>query len=262
MRRSSTVPSRAADGPTPFREAFIRLGIRFFLGSYVRVVVEGADQLPTGPYIICFNHPSWTDPFVLTAHWPDARRLRIFGPRERDMSVGWKNRVISWSGRGVPFQPAGADLIDATRRAVGVLRGGSILAIAGEGRLSDRDGEVLPLQEGVATFALLARVPIVPAGIIGTRWVRFGKRIRVRIGAPVDATGLPPGRAAARVLTARVQSELARLLDVPIDDRVPGPFARWLSDLFNDRPWLTQPAEGERPQPPGVTPGGGSPRSS
>ena len=49
-----------------------------------------------------------------------------------------------------------------------------MLAIAGEGRLSDREGAIVPLQEGAAFFALRARVPIVPLAIIGTRWLHSG----------------------------------------------------------------------------------------
>ena len=75
----------------------------------------------------------------------------------------------------MPFKPSKSDLVDTTKRAQRVIEAGFVLGIAGEGRLSDREGEIVPLQEGVAFFALRARVPIVPVAIIGTRWVRFGK---------------------------------------------------------------------------------------
>ena len=62
--------------------------------------------------------------------------------------------------------------------------------IAGEGRLSDREGRIVPLEDGSAFFALRARVPIVPVAIIGTRWLRFGKRITLRAGAPIPVDDL------------------------------------------------------------------------
>ena len=40
--------------------------------AYVRTRVVGAERIPArGPYIICFNHPSWLDPIFFAAYWPD-----------------------------------------------------------------------------------------------------------------------------------------------------------------------------------------------
>ncbi len=159
------------------KDTAVRLFFRMALGSYLRVRVRGAAHLPDSAYLICFNHPSWTDPLILLGFWPDARRrLHIFGPREMNMSVGKRNAIIRWGERGVPFQPGGRDIVEVTRRATAVLRGGGLLAVAGEGRLSDREGEALPLEVGVGHFALLAGVPVVPVAISGTRWIRFGSR--------------------------------------------------------------------------------------
>lgn len=231
-------------GPGPAVYLLVRLVLKVVCGVYVRIRVEGAERLPpTGPYIICFNHPSWLDPIVLAASWPDrSRRLFIFGPREADMSVGVRNRVITLTGRGVPFRPHGADIKDATRRAVAVLRGGDCLAIAGEGRLSDREGELLPLETGLAHFAQMSRAAMVPTAVIGTRWVRFGKHIRIVIGEPVAHDAFPRGHAGARAMTAAVETELRGMLEGAEDGPMPGRFGAWLSEAFNDRPWLEDPS--------------------
>jgi 1-acyl-sn-glycerol-3-phosphate acyltransferase len=235
-------PPAARPGPGPFVYHLVRLFLRAVTAGYVRIRVDGAGNLPpSGPYIICFNHPSWLDPIVLAATWPDRRRrLFIFGPRERDMAAGFRNRLITWTGRGVPFKPRGADIRDVARRTRAVLGGGDCLAIAGEGRLSDREGEILPLEPGIAHFAQLGRAPIVPTGIIGTRWVRFGKRIRVVIGDPVDPGDHARGAAGAREMTLEVQRRLAALIAGAGDGPRPGPFGAWLSEAFNERPWLTE----------------------
>jgi 1-acyl-sn-glycerol-3-phosphate acyltransferase len=222
---------------------FIRLGLKGLSAAYVRVRVEGAERLPaTGGYLICFNHPSWLDPIVIAAWWPDQERLLyIFGPREADMSAGIRNHLITWTGRGIPFQPEGRDALDATRRSLAVLRTGGLLALAGEGRLSDHEGTPLPFEPGVGHFAILARVPIVPLSIDGTRWVHFGSTVRLRIGDPIDPTAFGTGREAAVAVSDAAHAAVARgLVGVP-ERPQPGRFGAWLSELFNDRPWLNDP---------------------
>ena len=233
---SETRPTLSVDRPLgPLRYHFLRLAVRFLVGSVVRVRVENADVLPDGGCVVCFNHPSWVDPFAFTGFWPGRRWLFILGPRERDLRVGWKNRLIGWSRRGVPLKPGGEDLLETTRRAVAVLERGDVLAVAGEGRVADREGTLLPLEGGAAYFALRARVPVVPMAILGTRWVHFGKRVTLRFGAPVATAGRPRGRAGLVEVTEEVRASLARLLADARDEEPPGRFWRWFSEVFNDR---------------------------
>ena len=227
-------------GPRPWRYQLVRLVFGGLVRAYVRTGVSGVENLPaSGPYIICFNHPSWLDPIYLAATWPDReRRLFIFGPREQDMSTGIRNRLISWTGRAVPFQPGAQDVRDATRRAVAVLKSGACLAIAGEGRLSDHEGQILPLETGLAHFARMARAPIVPTAIVGTRWVHLGSSVTTRIGHPVYPADFPRGKDGAAQMTDVVAERLQGLLAGVEEREPPGWFGRTLSEAFNDRPWL------------------------
>jgi 1-acyl-sn-glycerol-3-phosphate acyltransferase len=227
------------DPPGPLKYNFIKYGLRFFVGCYLRVRVEGADRLPSDrPYLICFSHPNWVDPMIIVAHWPDKRWVYIFGPREQDMSVGWRNTMIVWGRISVPFRPSKQDLLETTRRAVGVMKKGYVLAIAGEGRLSDREGAIVPLQDGPAFFALRAGVPIVPVAIIGTRWLRFGKQTIIRIGDAVSTDGLRADRESVAQVTVTLQSAVEALLVGVREEPPPGPFGRWMTEAFNERPWL------------------------
>lgn len=229
--------------PSPLRYQAVRLVLRAALSAYVRTGVVGAERLPpTGPYIICFNHPSWLDPIFFAAIWPDRERLLyVFGPREQDMSTGARNRLITWTRRGVPFKPDAQDVMDVTRRAVAALGSGGCLAIAGEGRLSDHEGQILPLETGLAHFSRLAGAPIVPAAIIGSRWIHFGSRVTIRIGDAVHPDDFARGKIGARTMTDEVQGRLQELLDGVEDQDPPGWLGRTISEAFNDRPWLDDP---------------------
>jgi len=226
-------------GPGPFRYHLLRLCLKGILSAYVRIRVVGTERLPaSGGYILCFNHPSWLDPPVLAASWPDQqRRLYIFGPKERDMTQGFRNHLINWTQRGVPLKPDGSDVLDVTRHAMNVLRGGDILAVAGEGRLSDSETHARAMEPGVAHFAMMAGVPVVPVGLVGTRWVHFGGHIRVKIGEPLHPQDFPRGKQGALELLDRVQAEMPALLAGEPESEPVGRFGRWFSEAFNDRPW-------------------------
>ncbi len=222
----------------------VAIATKFIAGAYVRIRVEGVERLPPGPSIIAFNHMSWADPFILVAGLPARPRLLTFGPKEDDITSGTRNRLMVWSGRTVPFRPGKDDLLDTTRRVGRAMRAGYRLAIAPEGRIHAGESVLLPFDDGAAFFATRSRVPIVPVAINGTGWLRFGRRIRVRVGEPIRASGRPTKTALAAT-TAAVRDALAALIaDFP-DEPPPGRFGRWFTEAFNEWP------EGERPPLPG-----------
>ena len=224
---------------------------RLFCGLAVRAVVrlrvEGRERLPDHPALLCFSHQSWVDPLILLAALPWRPDLALFGPKEEDMGVGGRNRLMTWTGLAVPYKPGRNDLIDTTRRVQAVFDAGWSLAIAGEGRIHVGERELLPLNEGAAYFALRAGVPILPVAINGTGWLAFGRTVRVRIGDPIDVDGRPT-RERVEVLTAATADALRGLVRDFADRPPPGRFWRWVTERFNDWP------EGARPELPGSTP--------
>ena len=214
-----------------------RIVIGGLIRAYLRPRLVHPERWPVEPALLCFNHLSWADPFVLYAVAPGRPRLYFYGPKESDLRVGRRNRLIGWFGTAVPFEPGKTDLRASTRRALSVLAQGRLLAIFGEGRLSEDEGTVLPINPGVAFFALHGAVPIVPIAISGSRWLRFGKRVEVRVGTPIATSGQRPDRATIARLTAEVHSALDELVMPVSESRVPGRFGRWLTDVFADRPW-------------------------
>jgi 1-acyl-sn-glycerol-3-phosphate acyltransferase len=149
------------------------------------------------------------------------------------MRVGWKNRLMVWVGNCVPFQPDRSRMLETARRVRDVLSSGYPLAIAGEGRVAEREDEVLPLNEGAAYFALQNQVPLLPVAVNGTRWLRFGKRIRIRVGEPIPTTGRSSTRSAVEDLTAEAHARLGELVRNYRDPVPPSRFDLWLTELFN-----------------------------
>jgi HAD superfamily hydrolase (TIGR01509 family) len=240
---SPAAPSSRREGPADtihpirrwLRTWISRLTTWVLCRALFRPRLEGRDRLPAGPAIYCFNHLSWVDPFILMATLPMRPRLMFFGPKEEDMSVGGRNRLMTWTGATIPYRPGKNDLLDATRRVHASIAAGRVVAIAGEGRIQPFESHLLPLSEGAAYFALREGVPLVPIAIGGTSWLGFGRRIRVRVGEPLEPSGRA-NRDGVDALTERCQSALAAMVSTQAEIGRPGPFGRWLTEVFNDWP--------------------------
>ena len=53
---------------------------------------------------------------------PMRPRLSFFGPKEEDMGVGGRNRLMAWTGTTIPYKPGKNDLLEATRKVGAVDR--------------------------------------------------------------------------------------------------------------------------------------------
>jgi 1-acyl-sn-glycerol-3-phosphate acyltransferase len=246
--RERPTDARTPTGYPPYRgERARRLLTRavtvIVSGLLVRLRLEGRENLPPAPYVICFNHLNWIDPIVLHAALPANPRVWFFGPREDDMMLGPRNRLMRWSATPVPYRPGNRDLVDAVRRVRLLLDQGGVLAVAGEGRIHVGERVVPPLEDGAAFFALRGRVPVVPVAINGTGWLGFGRTVRIKVGRPIPIEGYDR-KTGVTDLTAEIRRRLEELVaDFP-DRRPPGRFGRWLTDAFNEWP------EGSRPPDP------------
>lgn len=261
MRRRSMPGPAISPIRRTIRYWIARLVVAILVRSWVRVRFDGRERLPAGPAIFCFNHLSWADPFMLMAVLPYRPRLYFFGPKEEDLRVGGRNRLMYWTGTAIPYKPGKDDLLEATRRVSTVIESGGVVAIAGEGRIGADESSLLPVNEGAAYFALRSGVPLVPIAINGTSWLRFGGRVRVRVGEPIPTEGRP-NRAAVEALTVQLASALRRLVADAPDVPRPGRIGRWVTERFNDWPegsreaaMAASIAEPGQPEPPPDHPG-------
>jgi 1-acyl-sn-glycerol-3-phosphate acyltransferase len=227
------------------RYAAARLVARMVTRLYSRVRVEGSSALPAGPFVLCFSHQNWADPLYLVPSIPRSARIFFFGPEQDDMRRGFRNRMMRWVGVAIPYRPGKRGLISATARAHALIRGGAIVAIAGEGRIHAGEGVVLPLQAGPAYLALRAGVPVVPIAVNGTTWLGFRRVVRLRVGAPILTSIRTPSRptgAEVAGLIGRIQAALETLVADFEDQPPPGPIGQWVTELFNLWPEGSRPA--------------------
>ncbi len=132
--------------------------------------VVGKERVPrTGGVLILANHISDLDPIVTYMACP---RPVYFMAKQELFAMRFVGAILRAFGtfpvkRGEPDR-------EAIRRAVALLKAGQAVCIYPEGRLSP-DGQLLPLEPGVALIARLAAVPVICVGLEGTtRVVPYG----------------------------------------------------------------------------------------
>ena len=167
--------------------------IYFAARVFFRVEVEGSEALKhlKPPYLICPNHQSYIDPFLVCYTYPRRVLQNIF---HVGASMYFTNAVMKQLGRLINVVPIDPDLqlLRAMRAGAAGLRAGKILNIYPEGQRSF-DGKLLEFKKGAAILATELKVPIVPVALDGTYriWPRKSWRFRlakvkIRFGDPVD----------------------------------------------------------------------------
>jgi 1-acyl-sn-glycerol-3-phosphate acyltransferase len=162
--------------------------------------VHGTGRLPAGPCVIVANHNSHADTVALIAALPARRRPAVAAAADYWFGGGPRPRVCRALCGAFPVRRTGGGSADLAA-AVSLLAAGRDVIVFPEGTRS-RDGRVGEFHRGAARLAAQAGVPLVPAGIAGTRTLLppgSGRPHRavvtVTFGEPVEA----PGQGAADV---------------------------------------------------------------
>jgi 1-acyl-sn-glycerol-3-phosphate acyltransferase len=184
-----------------------------------RIHLRGTDRLPAeGPAVLCPNHTSVIDSFLLPAALP--RRITFVGKAE--YLDDWKTRHLFPALGMIPIDRAGGDASQrALDAACAVLNRGELFGIYPEGTRS-RDGKLHKGHTGPARLALRTGAPLVPVGILGTREIqppgasapRPFHPCEIRIGRPIDPHFHADGaddRLVLRQLTDELMYEIREL---------------------------------------------------
>lgn len=181
--------------------------------------VYGLDRVPReGGMLMVSNHQSYLDPVLLGVR---LRRPLSYMAKSGLFRFAPFTALIRYLG-AFPVKQNTAD-IRALKEAIERVQQGRALAVFPEGTRS-REGELLPIEPGIALVIRKAKVPVVPAAIDGaSRAWPHGRSffrpapIRVLYGHPLDLSGLD--REQVREL---ITGEFRRLLTELRESRTPG----------------------------------------
>jgi long-chain acyl-CoA synthetase len=189
---------------------------------FLRLETRGLENLPgDGPFLICPNHLSYIDPFIVLCVVPYRTFKKVFFVGDSEY---FKSRFMKLLARLANIVPVDPDvhLLRAMKAGAFGLCRGRVLCIFPEGARSF-DGELKEFKKGAAILAREIGVPVIPVALNGTYevWRRDSWRIRphkvkMSFGAPISAgrDGKDPYQADTDVLHRTVASLLR---EIPVD---------------------------------------------
>lgn len=213
------------------RFRFLRLVAQGLFRTLFAIELEGLDRMPAGGgYVLACNHLSWADPIFLLAFLPAEPRMHYIGANELTLEgpglVRWLIRQIGGGVIPVDRQHHRGDRA-AVVQALKVLRAGAILGIFPEGKCGLVEGQIQPLKEGAASFALKTDKPILVLGMSGPVELYFRRCIRIRVSQLLTPL---PGESQSE-LSQRLAQAMADALP-PLAPQPKHKYMTWLTHLF------------------------------
>ncbi|HEY8562846.1 MAG TPA: AMP-binding protein [Pyrinomonadaceae bacterium] len=195
-----------------------------FCRVFMRLEVENIENLKRleKPFLICPNHQSFLDPFVLCSTYDFDRFRNTF---HVGASFFFQNGFMKWVAKMLQTVPVDPDtqLMKAMKAGAIGLKRGRILNIYPEGERGF-DGELHEFKKGAAILATELDLPILPVALDGLHkvWARRTWRIRpakvkVRFGKPFYPKDIVPSdmpdEQKYEVVITHLKSEIARMID-------------------------------------------------
>lgn len=165
-----------------------------FCKIFLKLEVTGLENLRNleKPFIICPNHQSFLDPFVLCSNYPHDIFKNTFHVGASEFFQG---RLMRFLSRLLNIVPINQDtqLMKAMKAGATGLKNNRVLNIYPEGERAF-DGELHDFKKGAAILATELELPIVPVALDGLQnvWARRSMKIRlakvkIHIGQPFYA---------------------------------------------------------------------------
>ena len=182
--------------------------------------VNGLENVPKkGAFIIAANHASYMDHFIIMSTLVTYLNKKIhFLAKKEHFDTLFKKMWHNYVG-AVPIdrETGGKDTL---KWAMDALKEGKIIGIHPEGTRTTT-GKLQEAKTGVARLALMAKVPVIPIGLVGTfeilpkgKYIPKLKKAIMNIGKPMHFSEHHNKKINKRILrevTNRIMKEIARL---------------------------------------------------
>ena len=151
-----------------------------FCRGFMSLEVSNIEELKKmkRPFLICPNHQSFLDPFVLTSNYPFDIYRNIF---HVGASQFFRSSFMQWVAKMLSVVPIDPDtqLMKAMKAGAVGLKNGKVLNIYPEGERAF-DGNIHEFKKGAAILATELDLPILPVALDGLHkvWARGSGRIR------------------------------------------------------------------------------------
>ncbi|MCH7824840.1 MAG: AMP-binding protein [Acidobacteria bacterium] len=175
--------------------------------------VRGAEKVcESGALMICGNHTSYLDPFLICMGLPRSALRRVFFVGYSEYFEGPIGGLLARLFRNIPID-SNRNLQRAMQAAAEGLRRGMVLVIFPEGGRS-LDGSVRAFRRGAAILARTLGVPIAPVGIWGAYgvWPREGRIRRHPVAVDFGAALSPDQSPCDEALIGALRDEVIRLV--------------------------------------------------
>ncbi len=182
--------------------------------------INGISNIPKqGPFIIAANHASYLDHYIMGCLIIPRLNKKLHFLAKKEHFDNFLKKAWHTYGGAIPVDREKGGK-QALEKAVKALNEGEIIGIHPEGTRS-LTGNLQKAKTGVARLALLAKVPVIPVGLIGTfeimpkgKYIPKLKRATVNIGKPIHFPKYYNKKINKRMLreaTTKIMKEIARL---------------------------------------------------
>jgi 1-acyl-sn-glycerol-3-phosphate acyltransferase len=183
---------------------FSRGLLRLLFLLLFRLKAFGKENLPSnGPLILCGNHTSMFDPFILGT--PLKRELFFMAKEElfRIPIIGWFIKRV----HAFPVKRGGVSK-ESIRLSIQLLKDGNAMCIFPEGTRKNAGGVG---KKGAAMLALKSNAVVIPVAIIGD--YKPFRRMAVYYGKPVDLSEYTQGTSEnLEAATDKIMSEIRAMV--------------------------------------------------
>lgn len=181
-----------------------------FLKIKYRIKVVNHENIPVdGGVIICANHQSNYDPFVIGL---SLKRQMHFMAKIELFKPGIANYLMT-NLNAYPVNREKTDM-NAYKQTLAILKKGGVIGIFAQGRRSETI-DSKEAKSGVALFAMKGQVPVIPVGVSGN-YNKLFSTITVNIGKPISMEEYKGQKVKTELLeeiTEKIMVEVEKLVE-------------------------------------------------